>query len=119
MTYSITFASRYKKNCDVTEVQIANEFVFSDFYVAALCNLCVTICGSYMEQVLPPLLLYHGLMQSCGAVIKMTQLHLRSSSFHEHSSSSRALGFHEYGSSPGALFLRLRLQLWLLFVFTH
>jgi len=30
--------------------------VFSDFYVAALCNLCFTTCGSYMEQVWPPLL---------------------------------------------------------------
>jgi len=30
--------------------------VFSGFYVAALCNLGFTICGSYTEQVWPPLL---------------------------------------------------------------
>jgi len=29
--------------------------VFLDFYVAALCNLGFTICGSYTEQVWPPL----------------------------------------------------------------
>jgi len=29
--------------------------VFSDIYVAALCNSHFTICGSYMEQVWPPL----------------------------------------------------------------
>jgi len=34
----------------------------------------------------------------------MTQLWLRSSSFHEHGSSSGALGFYECGSGPGALF---------------
>jgi len=33
----------------------------------------------------------------------MTQLWLRSSSFHEHGSSSGALGFHGSGSSSGAL----------------
>jgi len=32
------------------------QFVFLDFYVAALCNLGFTICGSYIEQVWPPLL---------------------------------------------------------------
>jgi len=26
-----------------------------DFYVAALCNLGFTLCGSYLEQVWPPL----------------------------------------------------------------
>jgi len=30
--------------------------VSSDFYVAALCNLGFTICGSYIEQVWPPLI---------------------------------------------------------------
>ena len=45
-----------------------------------------------------------GLFQGCGVVVKMSQLRLRSSSFHEHSSSSGALGFHECGSSSGALF---------------
>ena len=30
--------------------------MFLDFYVAALCDLGVTICGSYIEQVWPPLL---------------------------------------------------------------
>jgi len=34
--YSITFASRSKKNYDVTEAYIARNFVFFDFYVAAL-----------------------------------------------------------------------------------
>ena len=34
----------------------------------------------------------------------MSQLRLRSSSFHEHGSSSGGLGFHECGSSSGALF---------------
>jgi len=29
--------------------------VFFGFYVAALCNLGFTICGSYIEQVWPPL----------------------------------------------------------------
>jgi len=35
--------------------------VFSDFYVAALCNLGFTICGSYIEQVWPTLVynLFH------------------------------------------------------------
>jgi len=45
-----------------------------------------------------------GLFQGCGDVVKMTQLRLRSSSFHEHGSSSGALGLHEHGS--GALFFR-------------
>jgi len=31
------------------------KIAFLDFYVAALCNLGFTICGSYMEQVWPPL----------------------------------------------------------------
>jgi len=43
-----------------------------------------------------------GLFQGCEAVVKMTQPRLRSSSFHEHGSSSGALGFHECCS--GALF---------------
>jgi len=51
--YSITFASRSKKNYDVTEARIANKFVFLHFYVAALYNLGFTICGSYIEQVWP------------------------------------------------------------------
>jgi len=56
MLYCITFASRSKKNYDVTEAQIANKFVFLDFNVTALCNLGFAICGSsYMEQVWPPL----------------------------------------------------------------
>jgi len=29
--------------------------VFSDFYVAALCVVGFTICGSFIEQVCPPL----------------------------------------------------------------
>ena len=56
--YSITFASRSKKNYDDTEAlitKITNKFLFSDLYVAALCNLGFTICGSYMEQVWPSL----------------------------------------------------------------
>jgi len=55
MLYCITFASRSKNNYDVTEAQIANKFVFLDFNVTALCNLGFTTCGSYMEQVWPPL----------------------------------------------------------------
>jgi len=39
-----------------------------------------------------------GLFQGCEAVVKMTQLRLRSSSFHEHGSSSGTFGFHECGS---------------------
>jgi len=58
--YSITFASRSKKNYDVTEAHIASKFVFLDFYIAALCNLGFTICGSYIEQVWPPLLYFIG-----------------------------------------------------------
>ena len=53
--HSITFASRYKKHYDVTEAQVAYKFVFLDFYDAALCKLGFTICGSYIEQVQPPL----------------------------------------------------------------
>jgi len=30
--------------------------VFLDFYVAAVCNLGFTICGSYIEQVRSPVL---------------------------------------------------------------
>jgi len=41
--------------------------------------------------------LQHGLFQGCKAIMKMTQLRLRSSSFHEHGSSSGAFGFHECG----------------------
>jgi len=55
VAYSITFASRSQKNYDVTEAKIANKFVFLYFYVAALCNLVFTICGSYIQQVWPPL----------------------------------------------------------------
>jgi len=54
--YSIAFASRSKKNYDVTEAYIANKFVSLDSYVAALCNLDFPLCGSYMELVWPPLL---------------------------------------------------------------
>jgi len=43
------------KDYDVTEAWIANKFVFLDFYVAALCDVGFTICGSYMVQVWPPL----------------------------------------------------------------
>ena len=50
----ITFASRYKKH--VTEAKIANKFVFSDFNVAALCNLGFTMSSSYVEQVWPSLI---------------------------------------------------------------
>ena len=59
------------------------------------------------------------IFQGCRAVVKMTQLQPRSSSFHEHDSSSDsgALGFHE--CSSGSFFPCLQLQLRLLFVFTH
>ena len=53
--YSINFASRSKKNHDVTEAQIANKFVFSDFYIAPVCNLGFAISGSHIEQVWPRL----------------------------------------------------------------
>jgi len=53
---STTLASCSKKNYDVTEAQIANTFAFLDFHVAALCDLCFTICNSYIEQVWPPML---------------------------------------------------------------
>jgi len=44
---------------DVTEAYITNnKSVFLDFYVAALCNLCITIYGWYIEQV-RPLLVYN------------------------------------------------------------
>jgi len=36
-------------------MQIANKFVFLDFYVAALSNLDFKNCGSYIEHVWPPL----------------------------------------------------------------
>jgi len=39
-----------------------------------------------------------GLFQGYEAVVKMTQLRLRSSSFYEHGSSSGVFGFHECGS---------------------
>jgi len=50
--YSITFASRSKKNYDVTEAHIASKFVFLDFYIAALCNLGFTISmnASFMHS---------------------------------------------------------------------
>jgi len=38
------------------------------------------------------------IIQGCEAVVKMTQLRLRSSSFHEHDSSSGVFGFHECDS---------------------
>jgi len=64
-----------------------------------------------------------GKQLGCGAAVKMTQLCLRSSSFYEHGSScsSGAPDFHECSSGSGALFFIacLRLQLRLLFVFTH
>ena len=44
------------------------------------------------------------LFQGCGAVVKISQLRLPSSSLHEHGSSFGALGFHEGGSCSGALF---------------
>ena len=53
--HSITFASRSKKNYDFIEAYIADELVFLDLYVAALCNLAFTICGSYTKQVWPDL----------------------------------------------------------------
>jgi len=40
-----------------------------------------------------------GLFQGCEAVVKMSQLRLRSSSFHEHGSGSGALLFHDSGFS--------------------
>ena len=42
---SVTFVGSCKKNY-VTEIQIANKFVFSDLYVAILCNLGFTMRGS-------------------------------------------------------------------------
>jgi len=33
---------------------MSNKFEFSNFYIV-LCNLGFTICGSYIEQVWPPL----------------------------------------------------------------
>jgi len=47
--------------------------------------------------------------QGCEAIIKMTQLWLQSSSFHEHGSdsSSGALGFHDCDSSSRALFFHV------------
>jgi len=36
--------------------------------------------------------------EGCEAVVKMTQIQLRSSSFHEHGSSSGVFGFDECGS---------------------
>ena len=50
MLYSIAFASRSKKNYDVTDAQIPNKLTFLHFYVAALCNLGFTICGSCIEH---------------------------------------------------------------------
>jgi len=34
---------------------MANKFMFSYFYVVALCDLGFTLCGSYTEQLWPPL----------------------------------------------------------------
>jgi len=42
--------------------------------------------------------LQFGVFQGCGAVVKMIQLRLRSSPFHERGSSSGVFGFHECGS---------------------
>jgi len=42
--------------------------------------------------------------QGCGAVMKMTQLRLRSSSFHKHGSSSGALFFSQHGSGSSSGF---------------
>jgi len=42
--------------------------------------------------------LQFGLFQGCGAVVKMSQLRLRCSSFRKHGSSSGAFDFHECGS---------------------
>ena len=56
MPYSITFASRSKKNCHCHRSVDCKQIRFLYFYVAALCNLAFTICGSYTEQVWPPLL---------------------------------------------------------------
>jgi len=53
--YCITFASRSKKEHDVTEPWITNEFVFFGFYLAALCNSGFTICGSCIQRVWSPL----------------------------------------------------------------
>jgi len=48
------------------------------------------------------------IISGCGAAVKMTQLRLRSSSFHKHGSGSTsgALGFHECVFRSGALFFR-------------
>jgi len=51
VSYSITFASCSKENYDVTDAYIANKNVLSDFYVAFLCDLGFTICGSNVQQV--------------------------------------------------------------------
>jgi len=44
-----------------------------------------------------------GLFHGCGAIVKMTELWLWSSSFHEHGSSPGALGFDKCGCGSGAL----------------
>ena len=67
VSYCITFASGSKKTIisQKRRLQLNScfwnfmfEFVFLEFYVAALCNLGFTICGSYIEQVWPPLAYY-------------------------------------------------------------
>jgi len=66
--------------------------------------------------------LQFGLFQSCGAVVKMSQLLLRSSSFHEHGSRlqlRRSWFSWVWLRFRSSLFSWLRLQLRLLFVFTH
>jgi len=57
---------------------VANKFVFLDFYVAALCNLGFTICGSYTEQVwpaLPYIACLHGAFH-CGLIVAFGRLWL-------------------------------------------
>jgi len=49
--------------------------------------------------------------KGCGAVVKMIQLRLRSSFFHEHGSSSGAHGFHVCGSCSEAVAI-LELKKW-------
>ena len=56
MVASVPLESRSKKNYGVTKIETAKKIVVLDFYVAALCNLGFTICGSHIEQVWPPLL---------------------------------------------------------------
>ena len=49
--------------------EIANTFMFSDFYVAVPCNLGFTICGSYIEQVWPSLICTNKIFKTVNSVV--------------------------------------------------